>query len=117
MVTFLELECKGSAHEKINLGFILKALENISGKKATYTVNGLRAGEKLHESMLDDTEAALAYEVKDTNLIHIRPQYGNKVMDESKYTKYTGPVYISSNHVSEDVDELVTLIKRGISEE
>jgi len=26
MVTFLELECRGSAHEKINLGFILKAL-------------------------------------------------------------------------------------------
>ena len=27
MVTFLELECKGSAHEKINLGFIIKAIE------------------------------------------------------------------------------------------
>lgn len=28
MVTFLELECRGSAHEKINLGFIIKALEH-----------------------------------------------------------------------------------------
>ena len=27
MVTFLELECKGTDHEKINLGFILKALQ------------------------------------------------------------------------------------------
>ena len=28
MVTFLELQCKGIAHEKINLGFILKALDH-----------------------------------------------------------------------------------------
>ena len=95
----------------------VKALESISGKKANYTVNGLRPGEKLHESMLDDTESMLSYEVSDTNLIHIRPQYSKKVFNEQKYTKYTGPVYISSNFISEDIDELVTLIKRGISEE
>ena len=95
----------------------VKALEAISGKKAEYVVKGLRAGEKLHESMLDETEVALSYEVKDTNLIHIRPQYTNKEWDESNYNKYTGPVYISSNHISEDIEELEELIKRGISEE
>lgn len=96
---------------------VVKTLEKMLNKTANYKVSGLRAGEKLHESMLDDTESALAYEVKDTNLIHIRPQYTNKKWDDTKYTKYKGKVYISSNFISEDTDELQKLIKRGVNEE
>lgn len=94
----------------------VKALEQITGKKAKYKVNGLRPGEKLHESMLDDTEIKLAYEVKDTNLVCIKPQYTKKYWDNVEYEKYNGPVYISSNFISEDINELVELINRGVNE-
>tara|TARA_R110000796_G_scaffold91222_1_gene195297 strand:- start:323 stop:1300 length:978 start_codon:yes stop_codon:yes gene_type:complete len=94
----------------------IKALEQITGKKAKYDMNGLRPGEKLHESMLDDTEINKSYEVTGTNLICIKPQYTKKDFKSSGYNKYKGPVYISSNYISEDIDELVTLIKRGINE-
>lgn len=94
----------------------LKALEKITGKKAKYIVKGLRAGEKLHESMLDDTEIKLAYEVANTNLICIKPQYTKKEWDNKIFTSYKGKVYISSNFISEDLNELVELINRGINE-
>ena len=93
-----------------------KALEQITGKKAKYKINGLRPGEKLHESMLDDTEIKLAYEVTDTNLICIKPQYTKNSWNNVEYKKYEGSIYISSNFISEDIDELVKLIKRGINE-
>lgn len=95
---------------------VVKALESISGKKAKYKINGLRPGEKLHECMLDDTEIMSAYEVKNTNLIHIRPQYSNKKWEKNKYTKYKGDIYVSSNFISNDLEELQKLIKRGINE-
>jgi len=94
----------------------VKALEQITGKKADYKINGLRPGEKLHESMLDETEINLSYEVTGTNLVCIKPQYTKKDWDSVNYNKYTGPVYISSNFISDDIDELVKLINRGINE-
>lgn len=94
----------------------VKALEQIAGKKADYVINGLRPGEKLHESMLDETEINLSYEVPNTNLVCIKPQYTKKDWSNTNYKKYTGPVYISSNFISEDIDGLVKLISRGVKE-
>lgn len=94
----------------------VKALEQITGKKADYVIKGLRPGEKLHESMLDETEINLSYEVPDTNLVCIKPQYTKKDWSSTNYKKYTGPVYISSNFISEDIDGLVKLINRGVKE-
>mgnify|MGYP003650870680 FL=1 len=66
--------------------------------------------------MLDDTEIKLAYEVANTNLICIKPQYTKKEWDNKIFTSYKGKVYISSNFISEDLNELVELINIGINE-
>jgi FlaA1/EpsC-like NDP-sugar epimerase len=93
----------------------IKALEVITGKKADTKIIGLRPGEKLHEDMLAETELPFTYQVPGVNLLQIRPQYSNKVHQE-EFTKYTGPHFNSALWVKKDLDGVVELIKRGLSE-
>lgn len=90
----------------------ISAMENIVGKKAMTKVIGLRPGEKLHEDMLAKTELDFTYQVKDSNLLQIRPQYTNKIYQD--FEKYDGPHFNSELWVKDDIDELQKLIERGI---
>lgn len=98
-----------------DMGTILKAVERLHGFVFDYDLIGLRPGEKLHEDMLAETELPFTYKVDNINLLCVRPQY-TKRTHNSKWKKYTGPHFNSSLHVSENVEELVSLIKRGTME-
>jgi UDP-N-acetylglucosamine 4,6-dehydratase len=90
----------------------IKALEKITGKTSTTEIVGLRPGEKLHEDMLAETELPFTYQVPNINLLQIRPQYTNKTHQD--FEKYTGPHFNSALWVKEDIDDLVTLINKGL---
>lgn len=90
----------------------IKALENITGKKAKTETVGLRPGEKLHEDMLAETELPFTYKVDGINLLQIRPQYTSKVYQD--FEKYTGPHFNSELWVKEDTDGIQDLIERGL---
>lgn len=91
----------------------VKALENLTNKKAKTEIVGLRPGEKLHEDMLAETELPFTYKVDKINLLQIRPQYTNKKYQSFK--KYDGPHFNSALWVSEDVENLTLLIKKSLS--
>lgn len=93
----------------------IEALEQITGKEAKTKVVGLRPGEKLHEDMLAETELPFTYEVPGMNLLQIRPQYTRRDY-QINFDKYTGPHFNSELWVKEDIDEVVTLIKKGLRE-
>lgn len=93
----------------------IRALEEITGKKAITDIVGLRPGEKLHEDMLAETELPFTYKVPDINLLQIRPQYSNK-NHQTNYEKYTGPHFNSRLWVEDGVGKVVELIKRGLGE-
>lgn len=93
---------------------IIHALEKITSSEIKYEISGLRPGEKLHEDMLAETELPFTFEVPGINLLSIRPQYGSRTYS-SKWTKYDGLHFNSNLHVNESVDDLVQLIKYGIS--
>ena len=90
----------------------IKALEKITNKQAVTTVTGLRPGEKLHEDMLAETELPFTYQVPNINLLQIRPQYTNKTYQD--WEKYNGPHFNSELWVKDDINELVTLINKGL---
>lgn len=90
----------------------IKALEKITGKVSTTEIVGLRPGEKLHEDMLAETELPFTYQVPNINLLQIRPQYTNKTHQD--FEKYTGPHFNSALWVKENIDDLVTLINKGL---
>lgn len=90
----------------------IKALEQITGKTSISNISGLRPGEKLHEDMLAETELDFTYEVENTNLLQIRPQYTNKTYQNFK--KYTGPQFNSKLWVNDNVNELINLIETGL---
>jgi UDP-N-acetylglucosamine 4,6-dehydratase/5-epimerase len=91
----------------------IKALEEITSKKCTTSIVGLRPGEKLHEDMLAETELPFTYKVKGINLLQIRPQYTNKKYQT--FEKYKGPHFNSSLWVSSDTEKLRELIISGLS--
>jgi len=92
----------------------IKALEEITGKKATTSIVGLRPGEKLHEDMLAETELDFAFQVTNKNLIQIRPQYTQRTHSDSRFYKYNGPHFNSELWVKDNIDELVDLINKGL---
>jgi len=101
---------------KINSYTLLEciaALEQIFNKKASTRITGLRPGEKLHEDMLSETELPFTYEVKDTSLLQIRPQYTKKKYQN--FNKYDGPHLNSKLWVQNDLNKIINLIKKGLS--
>jgi len=90
----------------------IKALEEITGKKAETVITGLRPGEKLHEDMLAETELPFTYQVPGINLLQVRPQYTNKT--HQSFNKYDGPHFSSALWVREDQETLINLIQRGL---
>lgn len=94
----------------------VRALEMITGKTAEFNVVGLRPGEKLHEDMLAETELDFTWEHKNTNLLQIRPQLSWRKYPHRHFKKYDGPHFNSALWVSRDVDDLVTLIQRGLED-
>ena len=62
--------------------------------------------------MLAETELPFTYEVPNINLLQIRPQYTHKIHQDFK--KYNGPLFNSALWVTEDIDELVELINKGL---
>ena len=96
---------------------IIKSIKKICNldpgdELVNYEIVGMRPGEKLHEDMLSDTELPYTYKVPKKQLLQVRPQYTNKKYKELE--KYKGPVLNSLLHVSEDVEELKTLIHEGL---
>ena len=90
----------------------IKALENITNKKAPTNITGLRPGEKLHEDMLAKTELPFTYQVPNINLLQVRPQYTKKTYQD--FEKYQGPHFNSALWVKENINELVKLINEGL---
>jgi UDP-N-acetylglucosamine 4,6-dehydratase len=91
----------------------IKALSKMLDKEIKTELMGLRPGEKLHEDMLAKTELNFTYEVPGINLLQIRPQYTNKTYQD--FSKYTGPEFNSELWVKQDINELVLLIEKGLS--
>lgn len=90
----------------------IKALEEITDKKAEIVVTGLRPGEKLHEDMLAETELPFTYQVPGINLLQVRPQYTNKT--HQPFNKYDGPHFSSALWVKENQETLINLIQKGL---
>ena len=93
---------------------ILAAVREIHGNEINYDLVGLRPGEKLHEDMLAKTELPYAHQVTDKNLLSIRPQYTRR--EHTELASYKGPEFNSALHCSQNIENLVTLIRRGLQE-
>lgn len=94
---------------------VVNAIAKITNKQVEYDVVGIRPGEKLHEDMLAATELPFTYKVPDINLLQIRPQYTNKTHQD--WNRYDGREFNSSLYLTNNVESLVELINRGISNE
>ena len=94
---------------------ILNAVSKLHNNKVEFNITGLRPGEKLHEDMLAETELSFTYKVDNLNLLCVRPQYTKRIYNK-KWKKYTGTHFNSSLHVSNNVEDLLKLIKRGTIE-
>ena len=90
----------------------IRALGKMLEKDPKTQIMGLRPGEKLHEDMLAKTELDFTYQVPNINLLQIRPQYTNKKYQN--FEKYTGPEFNSALWVKEDIEELMSLISKGL---
>lgn len=98
-----------------DMNTIVGAVEQMHGDKVEYEIIGLRPGEKLHEDMLAATELPFTYKVPGLNLLCVRPQYTNR-SGRSPWEAYTGPEFNSALHMSNNVEELVQLIQRGLED-
>lgn len=92
---------------------VVNALSSIANKPVNYDVVGIRPGEKLHEDMLAITELPFTYRVPNINLLQVRPQYTNKTHQD--WLKYDGVEFNSSLYLSNDLNELIDLIQKGIT--
>jgi UDP-N-acetylglucosamine 4,6-dehydratase/5-epimerase len=91
---------------------LIDACATIAGAKPKTKVTGLRPGEKLHEDMLEKTELPRTYKVPDINLLQVRPCNARK--EYQNFPKYDGPHFNSELWVSDDSDDLVELIQKGL---
>ena len=92
----------------------IEAVKRISNSsQLEYDIIGLRPGEKIHEDMLSKTELPFTYEAT-KKLLVVKPQYTNR--EHSYKNKYTGKEFNSGLHVSDNAEELVKLVQRGLSE-
>ena len=98
-----------------DMNTIISAVEEMHGAPVEYELIGLRPGEKLHEDMLAATELPFAYAVPGLNLLCVRPQYTNRP-PRSAWVPYDGPPFNSALHMSNNVEELVQLIQRGLDD-
>ena len=97
-----------------NLQTVLTSLQKMCNvSEVNYDIVNMRPGEKIHEDMLAITELDFTYEVAD-KLLAVLPQYTRRT--HSYKTKYNGPHYNSSLHLSDDVSELANLIKLGTTD-
>ena len=94
---------------------IVAAVERIHEAPVEVQIIGLRPGEKLHEDMLAATELPYSYEVREGNLICVRPQYSQRKFT-TKWPKYEGTCFNSALHLNNNVEDLMLLIKRGTAE-
>ena len=83
------------------------------GVEVKTKISGIRPGEKLHEDMLAKTELPFTYEVAETNLLQVRPQYTSKKYQS--FNKYSGQEFNSSLWVQHNTEKLVCLINKGLS--
>lgn len=94
---------------------VIEAIRKISElDEINYDVIGMRPGEKFHEDMLCKTEVEFTMQPSE-KLLCVLPQYTNKKHTYEK--KYDGLEFNSSLHNNDNVDDLVTLIKRGLDDE
>jgi UDP-N-acetylglucosamine 4,6-dehydratase/5-epimerase len=102
---------------KINsfkMGNIVESVKRIMElDKINYKIMGMRPGEKLHEDMLAKTELDFTYEVTD-KLLTVLPQYTK--IPHTYQNKYKGLEFNSSLHNNDNIDDLITLIKRGLND-
>ena len=97
---------------------IVEAVSQINGSEVSQEMMGLRPGEKLHEDMLAETELPFTHVVPrqfSNNLLCVRPQYTSRQHSDN-WDKYTGPHFNSALHVSDNVQELIDLVRRGYYE-
>lgn len=90
----------------------IEAISEITNTEIKTKVIGVRAGEKLHEDMLSKTELPFTYEVEETNLLQVRPQYTNK--NYQKFSKYNGQEFNSGLWIQHDTRKLISLINKGL---
>mgnify|MGYP003634247163 CR=1 FL=1 len=98
-----------------DMNTIISAVEKMHGSPVEYELIGLRPGEKLHEDMLAVTELPFTYKVPGLNLLSVRPQYTKRTL-RSDWEDYTGPEFNSALHMSDNIEELVQLIHRGLED-
>lgn len=98
--------------DSYTLPMCVKAIGEIFSTNIGTNISGIRPGEKLHEDMLSKVEIPFTYEVEGTNLLQVRPQYTNKTYQQ--YKKYEGPELNSSLWVQNNLENLCSLIKRGL---
>ena len=100
--------------KSFSMDTIISAVKKITNESEIKIKNiGMRPGEKLHEDMLSRTELPFTKQVS-ASLLAVLPQYTNKT--HSHKNKYNGKEFNSSLHLNKDIDDLVSLIVRGISD-
>lgn len=102
---------------KINsfkMGSVIESVKRIMNlNKIDFNITGMRPGEKFHEDMLAKTELDFTYEVT-PKLLTVLPQYTNK--PHSYNNKYKGVEFNSSLHNDDNIENLITIINKGLND-